>query len=261
MFRSLCLETDRAAMGDLSVYEDRGDHVAMRTPSEPGYWYGNCVILRGEGIDLPAQVALFEAAFPGADHVLLQWDVPDMDPGRLSRALEGTGLSLDRAEAMSRSGPPHPAPLPEGLIIRQVRTDADWAAVVALQTGIGLEEDRNGAEYPAFIAARFAAKRRQMEAGMGARFGIWEGPELVAEMGVVLTPSLVRYQDVGTRASHRRRGLCAALLSHVGRWAEGQRPGATQVIVADEGSAGGRVYRKAGFRRAETVLAAVKPGA
>ncbi len=260
MFRSLCLETDRAAMAGVSEYEDRGVYVVTRTPSEPDYWYGNALTFRDGRVDIPAQTALFREVFPGASHILLQWDVPDMDPAPLREALKGTGMSLDAVEVLSRVGPPQGAPLPGGLEIRRLGGDADWRAVADLQFEVGLEDAADPGKYRAFVDARFATKRRQMEAGLGARFAVWDGDRPVADMGVVLMDDLVRYQDVATRASHRRRGLCAALLAHAGGWAEAQRPGATQVIVADADSAGGRVYKRAGFALAETVLAAIKRG-
>lgn len=44
MFRSLGLETERLVMAGLSGFDDRGAFVVQSTPSEPIFWFGNCLI-------------------------------------------------------------------------------------------------------------------------------------------------------------------------------------------------------------------------
>ena len=68
----------------------------------------------------------------------------------------------------------------------------------------------------------------------------------MADLGIVLCDSTARYQDVGTDAAHRGRGLATHLLGVAAQWAAGR--GCTQwVIVTEETNAAGRVYRGVGF--------------
>lgn len=89
---------------------------------------------------------------------------------------------------------------------------------------------------------------------MGAWFGAFEGDQLVAHMGMFHDDTVARYQAVETRATHRGRGICAALLSHVSAWAASRAPDAVQVIVAEADSDAGRLYRRQGFAPTETLV-------
>ena len=69
---------------------------------------------------------------------------------------------------------------------------------------------------------------------------------VAADLGIVVGDGLARYQDVGTRPEHRRRGLAAHLLGVAAQWAATQ--GVTRfVIVTGVDNPAGRVYRGVGF--------------
>ena len=54
-----------------SLLEDRGDHVVVRTPDNPTFWWGNFVMLAGppaDAADARQWLGVFEAEFPGARH-------------------------------------------------------------------------------------------------------------------------------------------------------------------------------------------------
>jgi len=74
---SLGYRTDLALLqlGGTEV-DDRGDHLVVRSPHNPRFWWGNFLLLSGvpapEGTD--AWLERFAAEFPGAEHLALGFD-------------------------------------------------------------------------------------------------------------------------------------------------------------------------------------------
>jgi len=193
MFRTLEMRTEPVVMGTASVWEDHGDHVIQRTPSEPTYWYGNRVIRRVRPGDLGAQLARMAEVFPEARHGVVGWDVPDMAPPE--RIPEG--WQLDHAQTMALEGPMTAAPPPEGLTSRAVESDADWAQVVALQTEMTVPEGDDVLDsHRTFTQRRFAHRRAECEAGRSRWIGAFDGHLLVGDMGIVVGDGLARFQNV-----------------------------------------------------------------
>lgn len=79
-------------------------------------------------------------------------------------------------------------------------------------------------------------------------------------MGMFHDAHIARYQSVETRATHRRRGICSALLRHCALWALGRAPEVQVVIVAEADTNAGRLYRSMGFAHAETIYGVVRDG-
>ena len=256
--RSIGIASDILALGDRAQVEAHPDRVVLRTPAEPDFWSGNKVIFRSGDVDAQAQVARFEADFPRADHVTLEWDATDMGDGPGLAALAEAGFEIDRSDVLACEGPPLAAAAPEGIALRVIESAEDWAAVEALQLETGLEEGHAPDMLTPFITRRMESRRRQSAAGEGVWVGAFEGGRLVGDMGLVLGPGILRYQSVETRASHRGRGICPALLHFAALWGLERRAGATLVIIADAGERAARVYRRQGFAPVETIVSAMR---
>ena len=56
-----------------SVVEDRRDHLVVRTPANPGYYWGNCLVVRDPGLADEAEswVEAFDEVFPNAGHLAI----------------------------------------------------------------------------------------------------------------------------------------------------------------------------------------------
>lgn len=104
-----------------------------------------------------------------------------------------------------------------------------------------------------FLTRRLESMRRLTEDGAAVFLGAFTGGELAASLGIVTCGGcLARFQDVHTVLPHRRRGLAAHLLGVAAEWAQDR--GCTRwVIVADEGSAAGRLYRSCGLTDTSTM--------
>ena len=254
MFRSLGLATDALVMSGLSTFEDRGDHIVQTTPDEPDFWFGNCVILKDDRTTLQKAETLFSIAHPKAQHVCLQWDGVEPNVSRF----EGLGYDIERDDVLTLRHANRAPELPAGLSLRPPQSDEDWRSLVDLGLEVAVEDGHDPVLHAEYLVKRYANRRVQVSRGLGQWFALWAGDVPVSSMGVLLNRELIRFQDVQTRASYRRRGLCAALLGHVGGWAFGKAPDATAVIVAEADGDAGRIYRRAGFGLHETVTAALK---
>lgn len=259
VFRTLGLNTELLAMRGAVDVAEHPDRIVVRTPSEPDYWFGNYIAIRDDTVAPQDQVAQFQRDFPEARHIVIRWDIADLPEGPGLAALREMGLEIEHCDVLTRVAAPGAVAVPAGFEIRAIDTESDWAQVEALHIAIGHEEGY-GEGHDAHVRERFRTTRRQIAEGLGARFGAFDGAQLAADLGVIHDDHVIRYQSVATDARYRRRGLCAALVAHAGRWAKGRAPGATLVIHADPDGDAGRIYRRAGFAGTERITAAVKPG-
>jgi len=260
VIRTLGLQSELLVMEGVSTCTDFGGYAVQETPSEPDYWGGNQLILRSPEILEDLACRQFRKHFPGARHMALVWDVPQLQAGDIDTAFVDRGWTVGTFDVLSLEGPMAEAPTPGGIVLRALDGTGDWEAAVALQMECGTEEGFHGDGHEAYLRRRNTNRRKQIAAGQGQWFGAFDGDLLVAQMGIFHNRAIARYQSVETRSSHRRRGLCTALLRHCRVWAQSRAPQATPVIVADADSAAGRLYRRMGFARAETMVEAFKPG-
>ncbi|HEY0934932.1 MAG TPA: GNAT family N-acetyltransferase [Trebonia sp.] len=254
--RSLGWRTDLAVLAlEGSEVTDRGDHLVIRTPGNPDYWWGNFLLLRdllpGSGAGWQAR---FAAEFPGARHLALGLD--ETSPGAALGEL--AGLTAERNAVMTAAAvqaPPHPA---AGAVFRTLAGDADWRQSLDLAAAVHAGEPGGDA---GFLAARQAARRALAESGRAAWSGAFLDGALVAQLGLVASePGLARYQDVETHPGARRRGLAGTLVWRAGAaaLAAGAR---TLVMVAVPGDGAIRVYRSVGFAVTGQQLSLFRPPA
>ena len=230
-----------------SEIADRGDYVTLRTAANPGFYWGNFLLLPAQALSGPPDrwLSLFAAEFPEAGHVALGFDVTDGLHADLGQ-FEAAGLAAQRDVVLTATAsgePPHPGNSAE---IRPLAGDRDWEQAVSLQVACDTEEGGEADE--AFVRSRFAARRAIAGTGHGVWFGAFRDGDLAAQLGVFSDGTgLARYQDVATHPSARRQGLAAALVCHAGRYAIDQLGAKTLVIVADPAEPAIRVYRSVGF--------------
>ncbi len=253
--RSLGLRTElalRVLAG--SLVEDRDDHLVVRTPDNPTFWWGNCLVLREPPPDVAAArrwLSTFEAALPGAAHRTFWVD----GTGRASTDLEpflALGLRAEESAVLTATAV-HEPPRPNRLATcRPLTGDDDWAQQVELSM-IG-EEVGHDLD---FSTRRAASDRRLVEGGHGRWYGAFLGGRLVCSMGLfTASPGLARFQSVKTHPDHRGRGLAGTLTHVVARFGLDELGVSTLVMVADPAYLAIRVYRSVGFTDTETLLAA-----
>lgn len=255
---TLELATDLLVMGDQSELTCHADRFVQHTPAQPDFWFGNRTIFKSlpkNAAEAETQIAIAQGDHPEAYFSVIFWDVPDADTTPFAAAFETAGYEIETGITLAGDRAARPG-LPDGIAFRQIISDADWEAVIALQLEGMLRDGFEPNKAQSYIKKSFLRRRQVSEAGRGVWYGLFEGQLLVADMGLVWSPALVRYQSVETRASHRRRGLCAALLGEVSACAVARYPDARQVIVAEDGTTAARLYQRAGFVPVERVVSA-----
>jgi len=235
---------------------DRGDHLVIRSLDNPGFWWGNFLLLGAmpEPGAAGAWLARFAAEFPAAGHVALAVDTTDeaaVMPGEFGAA----GLEPQRGTVLICAAVRPPPHRPDDAEIRPLVCDADWRQ--SFELGVRCFGDDGAQEY---LKRRAAARQRLTRAGAGAWFGAFSGGRLVAQLGVCdAGDGFARYQDVETDPAARRRGLAGTLVWHAGRYGREVLGASTLVIVADPAATAIRLYRACGFADLQTQLSFERP--
>lgn len=240
--RSLVLTTELALASTRGTITDRGDYLVIATPDDPGYCYGNLLVLPA-----PPQVGevgfwtrRFDAELPGMAHVTLWWDGTTGDAGAEDE-LAAAGFTVERALVMTADAI---ARREVDYLVRELRAD-EITDQLAWQIA-----DRHDEPYHRFLQRRAAWQRQLVDRGVARFWGAFEGGRLVASLGLVELGTLGRFQDVQTLPEHRGRGLASALLHAAARAATVER-----VIVL---AARGDLYQRAGFRIIERTVSACR---
>ena len=243
-----------------SEIEDRGDHIVVRSPHNPGHWWGNFLLLQSPPAadDTGRWLKAFASEFPEAGHIALGFDGVD---GAADDLLPFTnrGLSVE-AHAVMTATRVHEPPRPNrGAEYRALSSDQDWQQLIELRMSC-IVEGLDPRSYHEFAIAQVASVRRLAERGHGAWFGAFEDDRLLSSMGLFRAGAgLARFQSVETRPDARGRGLAGTLVHHVSVYGFTELRARTLVMVADPEYPAIRVYRSLGFAETETQLQAEKP--
>jgi len=258
---SLGLATELALADTRGKVIDRGDCLVIETPDDPGYYYGNVLVLPEP--PRAGEVAHWRQRFdselgtnPEIRHVTFVWDGIADDPGAVGE-LEAAGFVLEHTQVMvaAAMSPRHVDTDLRPLATDEITTDLAWAIA-----------DRHDESYRRFLSRRASWHRDLVARGTARFWGAFVDDQLVASLGLVDLAAggaawsgplarHARYQDVQTATEHRKRGLASALLamSAVDAFARGI---AGAVIVAAPASEAASVYEHAGFATVERTVSA-----
>jgi ribosomal protein S18 acetylase RimI-like enzyme len=255
--RSLGYRTDLIFPRFEGIVEDRGDCVVVRTPSNPGYYWGNFLLFaHPPGADsLAAWTRRFReeiASVQPAGHVTFGWDSPEGEAGAVEPFL-AAGFILSENAVLTAETLVPPRHYNADVEIRPLAADAEWAQALENHVAVSAGEFPE-AEYRLFKARQLALYRRMTDAGLGAWFGAFHGARLVADLGVFTDGTLARFQQVGTHPEFRNRGICGTLVYESARYARARLGVERFVMTADEHYHAGRIYEALGFRRTERQL-------
>lgn len=252
---SLGFRTDLAllALGGSDI-DDRGDHLVVRTDSNPSFYWGNFLLLdQVPAADAAASwVDRFRETFPDRRHIAIGVDGTDGTASDVAPFVE-LGLSLEKGSVMTARSV-HPPPRPNTQAdYRTLQSDDDWAAHVELRMAIDDVDDVE--THRAFVVAKADNSRQLAGAGHGAYFGAFVDGRLLSSMGLVRAgQDLARFQNVETHPDARGRGLAGTLVHHVSRYGFEQLDASTLVMVADPDYSAIRVYRAVGFESTQMQL-------
>jgi GNAT superfamily N-acetyltransferase len=227
-----------------SKITDFGDHLVVKTPHNPNYHWGNCILVNDpwSAADADKWIQRYSEVFP--DHQWLAVGLPQMPAN--NEAWIRHGVTLEQLDVLSTQTLPKQKPLADGYAARIFR-EHDWETLTKRELAEGLRE---GGYEPAviesFVVETNANRKQMVDSGKAAWFGAFFDGEMVANLGMVTCGETGRYQSVETNSNHRRKGLASHLLGLAANWSQNQGCN-NWVIVTQETNDAGRVYRRAGF--------------
>ena len=268
--RSLGYRTDMFIASFDGIVEDRGRYVVIKTPSNPGFNWGNYLLYP----DPPDTAASrrghegswlddFDRELGGfAETTLLGWDRDDGAAGDLDGFI-AQGFEVDTGSILvaTKDSLVRPPRFNDDVIVEPLRTDASWeaAAVVLVRAFTQrLPPGVTGDAQREFVAKQLPRYRAMQDAGIGQWFGAYLGGELAATLGLVRMGAIGRFQLVGTDPRFARQGVCSSLVHEVARL--GLEDDLERLVIAADASYHATaVYESVGFVRTETLAALVRP--
>jgi GNAT superfamily N-acetyltransferase len=227
-----------------SLVEDHGDHLVVRTPQNPDYHWGNCILVLDQATigDADRWISAFQAAHPDAGWVSVGLITLPADDA----AWTAHGVAIEGDDVLTAQQAPLSTPRPDGYTVRRIAGD-DWEQVVAAEIADNALTGAYAAgSHERFTRAQTGLRRGLSERDVAAFFGAFTDGFLASSLGIVVCGETARYQSVGTDAGHRRRGLAGHLLGVAAAWSVQQ--GCNEwVIITEAGNPAGRIYRGAGF--------------
>ncbi len=228
---------------------DRGDYLVVRTPTNPGYHWGNYLAFMAPPSLGEARhwIDLFHKEFAdlnGIRHVALTWDSESLGKG-IQEFLD-QGYQLDCNKVLATGSAFEPAKCNRSVIVRTIESDADWEA--AIQNQISINDVHEAKRFEAFKRTQMANYRRMSEARLGHWMGAFLGDLLVGDLGIFCQNGRARFQSVVTHPAYQRKGICGRLVYESARFAMDELAADTLVMVADENYHAARIYESVGFR-------------
>lgn len=227
-----------------SEIETFDDHLVVRTPTNPEYHWGNCLLVLDPSSvnESDKWVTKCKSVFPNNGWIAIGLtQMPTNAAG-----WEKQGVELEQLDVLTTSSLPKAQPLPDRYTSTHFEKQ-DWETLTRREISDLLAEGGyEPAATEAFAIESNASRQRLCAEEKAAWFGAFFEGELVASLGVVKCGTTARYQSVETDEAHRRKGLASHLLGLAASWSQ-ERGCDSWVIVTEETNAAGRVYRRAGF--------------
>jgi GNAT superfamily N-acetyltransferase len=240
---------------------ERDDCLVVRTPANPTFYWGNCLVLprAPRDADLAHWLARFDEeicrAQPESLHVAIGVDAPYAGEAMPAWRADGFELNVTtmlRLVSGELRDPRRPA---RGEVVVRPVDPADEAdAVIEVEcTDAGPFEPEG---YRAYLRRQWLRYPTMHGVGQLQWFGLWCDGTLAATCGLIrdaAEPGAAgRFQRVVTHAAWRRRGLAAALVHAVTAYALRQWRVGEIYMAADPGEVAIGIYRSLGFREVGT---------
>lgn len=251
--KSLGCRTDLIFPKFDGIIADRGDHLVIRSPLNPTFYWGNFLLFEsppGDG-DLERWRRLFAREIgipPETRHMAFTWDGTDGEQGMVEPFVQA-GFDLEHNVVLVAAQRELQLPVRASteVTVRTLRTEGEFTAVIEQQVA-GRDEGHEEERYRIFRKYMMERYRRMEQAGLGHWYGAFLRQQLVADLGIFHDGNgLGRYQSVGTHPEFRRRGIAGRLVHEAGRQAIAKHGLHALVIIAEDDTSASRIYQSVGF--------------
>ena len=236
------------------VVTDKGDYTVIRTPTNPGYYWGNFLLFAHppQTGDLERWQGLFAREIgrpPAVNHVVFGWDSPEGTQGEIAPFLDA-GFRFAEHLIMAAQAVHPPRKWNDAVAIRPIRGDQEWeqALDISLRCFPGEE---HGESYAPFMRREMARFRRMSEAGRGHWFGAFLDDRMVAGLGLYFEDGVGSFEQVGTHPDFQRQGICSTMVFRAAEYAFQHMGIHTLALAADEDYHAVKIYESVGFKVVE----------
>lgn len=249
---SLLLKTSLIFARNESEIVERESYVAIKTPTNPGFHWGNFLIFKKApiGHDIDTWKMLFKKEFPYYDqirHYVFAWDEPSppADEEYLAH-----GMELEKSITLMATELIRPKHYNDKIEVRPLQTSDEWKQADILQTEMRPEMFSYD-EFLKFKNNQSHSYQSLVNKGQGHRFGAFLNGRLVADLGIFHEDRVARYQNVVTHSDFRKQGICATLVYESGKYIMNEGKVDKMVMVADPDYHAARIYESVGFQPKE----------
>lgn len=248
--KNLGFLTDFKLLGGDSEVREYADYFLVKTPSNPTFIDGNCMVLKSPKL-LENKTSLegcFKAHFEAAtnQHHIGFKLLETVSDGLLEAYLQDQ-YEYDKLAVMTYAAEKKIARVLDPKIgtIRSFSSNSDWDQWAANEI-----QERptifTAASFKAYLFGRRIVYRELAEQGFGNFYGVFQAGELLGAAGLYIFDQIGRFQQVRTIEKARRQGICKALIQFM--YAQNAPHMQDAVMVADEDYHALTLYEGLGFR-------------
>jgi RimJ/RimL family protein N-acetyltransferase len=255
---------------------EQPDCIVVRTPSNPTYYWGNCLVLPKAPADqdLAFWAARFDALVvqgqPLSLHVAIGVDAEFQEETLPSWCAAGFEIGVNHVLRMRAAEWPGAVARVDAdrastpaLLIRPIAFPDEVEAIVELECLDDMPFEIEG--YRRYRHQQFFSHAKMHAAGCLQWFGVWANGVLVGCCGLLRDRPFVldeadsgvatargRFQHVLTHPQWRGRGVCTALIRAVTSYAFGHWRVAELLLLAEPEEAAIRIYKRLGYTTIES---------
>ena len=264
--KSLGLRSDLMIAEHKSVVEQKDGYIVVKSPHNPGYYWGNYLIFDRPPSLRDAQLCspksweyLFHSEFGemhAVRHMAFIWDSPEGIPGEVDE-FKALGYSVDKTEVLTAEEVYPPLYANEKIRIREINSVDQWNAVTDL---LILTREPHFEEnlYRRYVERKVETYRSMAMKKNGAWFGAFIGNDLVGTLGMFTGYGVGRFQHVVTHPAYRRQGICGTLVHEIASLALTRDDVDYLVMQADPEAHAVRLYKSLGFKQSEVLYSLQK---
>ena len=164
--------------------EEHAEYYAIRTPSNPDFWFGNFILFKQAPTagDLSRWLQIHEHTFRSSlNHITFGWD--EDHPGVAGEFIDA-GFKVHDGIVLSMASYENLATVNPDLVVRKLRTDSEWKQMVDLQIEIDREDFKFRDDGGVFRSTQMNSLRNMAGEGHGDWWGAFHHTDLIGGMGL-----------------------------------------------------------------------------